>query len=224
MSNDNYYLEYDYITKSTPSERVKTFGHRAFIGGSNPERWYGIGKRQYHFLTNEGLESQHKFLDIGCGSLRLGQYLIPLLGTGNYYGLEPEQELVVQGFKNEMLFSIHQKKEPKFAFNYDFNFEFCESYDYAIAQSVFTHITLEDIRKCFKNLLPISHKDSKFYFTFFEGSEAKNEYDYSDANLDFFYTSTTLEELVESEGFDYTYIGDWGHESNQRMALATPKK
>ena len=33
-------------------------------------------EKQFHYLVSKGLKSNHKFVDIGCGALRLGQYLI----------------------------------------------------------------------------------------------------------------------------------------------------
>ena len=55
------------------SERVKKWGHRAYIGGPNEKSWYENGRRQYHFLISRGLKPYHVFFDIACGSLRLGQ-------------------------------------------------------------------------------------------------------------------------------------------------------
>ena len=56
--------------------------HRSYVGGSDPECWYGIGRLQYHLL-NDGFNINHKMLDVGCGCLRLGQFLIPMLERGN---------------------------------------------------------------------------------------------------------------------------------------------
>src|ERR1700753_963856 len=63
------------------------------LGGSDAEPCYGIGKLQYHFLVANGLRHNHRFLDMACGSLRLGQYLIPFLDEGNYRGIEGEKGL-----------------------------------------------------------------------------------------------------------------------------------
>ena len=71
-----------------PADRIKKWGHRSYIGGPDLETWFGIGKHQYHYLLSNGLLSHHRFLDLSCGSLRLGQYLIPFLEEVHYFGLE----------------------------------------------------------------------------------------------------------------------------------------
>lgn len=202
------------------NERVQKWGHRTYVGGSTSEMWYGIGKRQYHFLVSRGLKPEHSFLDIACGSLRLGQFLIPMLNKGNYFGIEGEKGLVDLGIQHEILFNIIEVKNPVFMFNYNFNFSQCKGYDFAIAQSLFTHLTIKDIKKCFTNLYPVANDSSMFFFTFFEGDESKNEHIESHANKNWYYEFNTLKNIGESCGFCVEYIGDWGHERNQMMAVA----
>ncbi len=201
--------------------RIKKWGHRAYVGAVDSETWYGIGKRQYHFLVSEGLTARHKFLDVACGSLRLGQFLIPMLGTGAYFGLEGEPELVEAGLKHELLYGIISQKKPVFAFNYDFDVSTFESFDYAMAQSLFTHLTLEDIEKCFRNLRAKAHAGSRLYATFFEGASASNPKGESHANKDWYYQFSQIEEIAVESGWRLAYIGDWGHERGQKMIRAT---
>ena len=201
-------------------DRVKKWGHRKYVGGDDPEAWYGIGKRQYHFLVTQGLQPHHVFLDVACGSLRLGQYLIPMLKKGNYFGLEAEESLVDFGISREMMFDVVSQKEPTFMIGYDFDVSSCGGYDFAIAQSLFTHLTVMDIGKCFSSLAGVAKKGSKFFFTFFEGDEGRNIHKVSHANKKWYYDFGTLKEIANSNGFDCEYIGDWGHERNQMMAVA----
>lgn len=202
-------------------DRALKWGHRMYVGGDNAESWYGIGKRQYHFLVSQGLRSDHKFLDVACGSLRLGQYIIPMLEKGNYFGIEGEKVLVDMGIENEFLFDVIEKKSPRFSYNYDFDMSFCDEYDFAIAQSLFTHLVKEDISKCFKAMSAVAKSGSKFYFSFFEGDEADNpESAASHANKNWKYSFATLDGIARSNGFECDYIGDWGHERNQMIAVA----
>ena len=204
-----------------PSERIKKWGYRKFIGGDDPEAWYKIGKRQYHFLVSRGLQSHHVFLDVACGSLRLGQYLIPMLENGKYFGLEGEKALIDAGINEEMFFDVIKNKAPTFMLGYDFDVRACPGYDFAIAQSLFTHLTVPDIENCFSSLAGIANRKSKFFFTFFEGDESTNTQEVSHANKNWNYRFDTLRGIARSNGFDCEYIGDWGHERNQMMAVAT---
>lgn len=205
----------------TYNDRIKATCHRSFIGGGQPEMWHHIGKMQYHYLISHGLESHHKFLDIGCGSLRLGQWIIPMLDEGNYYGLDGTEKLIELGIKKEMLHDIVDIKKPHFSFNHEFDFSFIDSFDFAIAQSVFTHLTLEYINLCFQNLKGKMHNKSKFYCTFFEGGESNNPRIDSDPNQNWFYNFETLEKLAFNNELKLTYIGDWQHPRNQKLFLAT---
>lgn len=205
-----------------PRDRIPVMGHRCFVGGVDTEAWYGIGKLQYHFLVANGLEPGHRFLDIACGALRLGQYLIPYLQTGHYLGLEAERELVERGMAAEFHADIIARKQPRFAFNAVFDFSFVDSFDVALAQSLFTHLTRDDIRTCFRNLRPRAQPGSRFFFTFFPGDSSTNPAGPSDANLGWRYPFTELAEDAAAGGWKATLIGDWQHPRGQQMAVAMP--
>lgn len=183
--------------------------------------WYGIGMLQYHFLVAEGLRPEHKFMDIACGSLRLGQYLIPYLDERNYFGIDAEQELIDLGLEHEIPEKIKEMKKPIFDSNYVFDFDFADSIDYAMAQSLFTHLIIDDIRLCIRNLKKVTHKDTKFYYTFFEGESAHKHEDISHANRNWNYSQDELRQVSEEEGWTFNYIGDWNHPRNQKMVLLT---
>ncbi|MEP0201376.1 MAG: class I SAM-dependent methyltransferase [Halioglobus sp.] len=203
--------------------RIDELGHRGFIGGDSLEMWYGIGMLQYHFLVCHGLTPKHRFLDIGCGALRLGQYLIPYLEKGRYFGVDAEPVLLEKGLELEIPSELLRIREPTLCANHIFDFSFAEYFDYAIAQSVFTHLTSEDIQACLVNLRSVSQKTSRFYFTFFEGDSGQNEHAVSHANLCWHYSKSEIENIGRESGWTINYLGDWGHPRNQVMALATPK-
>jgi SAM-dependent methyltransferase len=197
------------INKLEPRRRIELRGYRSYVGGHNAERWYGIGKLQYHFLVKNGLRPAHRFLDVGCGSLRAGMYLIPYLDQGCYFGLEPEKLLVESGLKNEFFFEVWKERSPTFSYNYEFDLSFIGHFDYAMANSIFTHLNESDIKLCFANMRRKATAESVFYFTFFEGDSASNRYRDSHANRRWEYG---FQEVVElSPGWNLTYHGDWGH-------------
>jgi SAM-dependent methyltransferase len=201
-------------------ERVAKRGHRSYVGGHDTEDWYGIGKLQFHYLVSQGLLPKHRFLDIACGSLRLGQYLIPYLEPGNYRGLEGEQTLVEAGLAKELHFGLGELRKPAFAYNYDFDFGFVDGFDYAIAQSLFTHLVPDDIRLCFRNLRPKADPSSRFYFTFFDGNSSGNPAGDSHAAISWRYSPDEMKEFCTSEGWNFEFIGDWKHPRLQQMAVA----
>ena len=52
---------------------------------------------QLSFLQRRGLTSSSNVLDIGCGPMRLGSALIPLLNDGWYYGQDINPETIAFG-------------------------------------------------------------------------------------------------------------------------------
>lgn len=207
--------------EETYKTRLKRRGHRNYIGGTDPEQWYANGRMQLHYLVSQGLESHHTFLDIACGSLRLGQFLIPMLDEGNYYGIDGERGLIDAGLQQEMKYDVVDIKKPHFASNYTFDFSFISKFDYAIAQSLFTHLTVEDIELCFENIVKIMHDTSKFYFTFHEGNRGNNPVVDSDPHENWRYSFEQLEASANKFGLKASYIGDWKHPRKQKLVVAT---
>jgi SAM-dependent methyltransferase len=183
--------------------------------------WYGIGILQYHFLVGQGLLNEHRFIDIGCGALRLGQYLIPYLDSNHYFGLDAEPELIEKGLEFEIPTQLVRLKKPSFSVNHEFDFSFIDGFDYAMAQSVFTHLTQDDIKNCLSRLRSVSNSNSRLYFSFFEGDSSQNEHVTSHANLCWQYSKEEFEKIGNDSGWSISYIGNWGHPRNQMMMLAT---
>lgn len=202
------------------AERIDLIGHRAYVGGSDPETWYGIGILQYHFLVANGLRPEHQFLDIACGSLRLGQYLIPYLDRGKYLGIDMIREIIDAGLAHEISPAIVEMKAPDFVVNEKFDVSGKSPFDVAIAQSLFTHLTLEDIGGCAAALWPNAAPGAKFYFTYFEGGGADNPDGGSDPHKHWFYDIAQIADHFAPAGWQVSRIGDWNHPRDQKMAVA----
>jgi SAM-dependent methyltransferase len=102
---------------------------------------------QFSLLFALGLREKHRLLDIGCGSLRAGRLFIPYLAPGNYYGIEPNEELVEAGIADELGRDACALKQPHFLFRDDFAFrEFNARFDFLVAQSILSH-THEDLAR-----------------------------------------------------------------------------
>jgi hypothetical protein len=122
-----------------------------------------------------------------------------------------------------MLYNVVQAKRPNFAYNYEFNLDFIDEFDFAIAQSLFTHLTINHINLCFKNISKKMHSGSKFYCTFFEGGESENPNLDSDPHKVWFYKFETLQKIAEANNQKLTYIGDWNHPRHQKLFLSELK-
>src|SRR5262249_29760893 len=145
------------------SAEIAALEHRNFVGGL----WQEIGTLQLDFLLRHGLRLHHKMLDIGCGALRCGIPIIRYLDKGNYYGLDNNASVIEAGnyeLKNEELTG----KQPKLLVNDRFEIgRFRVLFDFAIAQSVFTHLDMNLILHCLVETRKNLARNAKFFSTFF---------------------------------------------------------
>jgi SAM-dependent methyltransferase len=209
----------------TPEEISKNY-HREFVGGL----WEQLGNLQFKFLLSQGLLPKHKFIDVGCGALRGGIYFIKYLDGGNYYGLDINASLIDAG-KIELQKQNIIEKNPVFLVNDKFRFsDFDMKFDFALAQSVFTHLFSNHIQRCLVEISKVLSPDGKFFATFFEAPYPA----YIDTihqvpgntitNFDsdpFHYSLQEIRFLGDNAGLSVTRIGDWGHPRNQMMFCFT---
>ncbi|MDH3264353.1 MAG: class I SAM-dependent methyltransferase [Paracoccaceae bacterium] len=209
------------------ARNVRKGKHREAIGGL----WDKLGNLQFECLTANGLKPEHKLLDIGCGALRLGALAVPYLMPGNYYGTDINKELFVTGWEKE----IDQKERlpiGNMTVDNDFSFDGVpKDIDFAIANSVFTHLPINHLRRC---LLRIGKfpRLKNFFFTVFlvpEGGDVTARipqkggivsYDYRDP---FHCTRSDIDYVAKEAGYSVSEY-DWEHPRNQKMFLARPLK
>ena len=129
--------------------------YRSYVGP--PDQYDLMGAMQFRLLTSLGLRERHKVLDFGCGSLRVGRLLIPYLQSNCYFGVEPNQWLVEDAIDRQLGRDILKIKSPSTSSNNDFAVPFSGvSFDFILAQSVFSHTGLdvaENILKEFSRVL-----------------------------------------------------------------------
>lgn len=204
------------------SKQISKRGHRSYVGA----KWDTVGPLQLEFMIKNGLKNYHKLFDIGCGSLRAGVHFIHYLDSGNYFGIDCELDLIKAGIKHELSEEVYYQKRPEFIISSKFQFsKFSSSPDFAIAQSLFTHLTLRDIRKCLQQLKAVSNKKCLFFATFDEESvtpKAKKRQGlpnppWSHSNLTFYYNFSDIVKCAKRTGWNVEYIGEWGHPSHQQM-------
>lgn len=204
--------------RPTGSEGVAQLGHREYVGG----RWDEIGKLQFDFLCAQGLRPEHVVLDVACGSLRAGVYVIPYLEPNHYWGLEKEQTLVTAGLEQELDSAIRTTKNPRFLVNSDFDVTgMSQAADFIWIHSLLTHLPLEVIQHCLSQIKCAATANTICFATFFETQSRRENLNRSHDHETFFYTLEELTTCAAAAGWDLQYIGDWGHPRGQRMVKLT---
>jgi len=186
--------------------------YRAFVGP--PEKYDLMSATQFGLLTFLGLREHHYLLDIGCGSLRGGKILIPYLLPERYFGIEPEEWLIEEGITNEIGRDILQIKRPVFSYDRSFNLtQFHQKFDFILAQSIFSHASQQQIRKCLSEAKQVMITTSIFAATFVKGEKdyIGDEWVYPDSVT---YTLKHMSRLAEEQGLICKPI-DWPHPNQQ---------
>ena len=213
-----FYSGKDYLeayTKHT-NARVEQNPQTA-IGGL----WEEMGQLQFDFLTQNGLQPQNTMLDIGCGTLRGGRHFIRFLNPGNYNGIDLSPKAIEAGYalvKEEGL----TDKRPRLIVNEAKDLKFGdfaeESFDFLLAQSVFTHLLPEHIEECFQHVGNVLNASSRFFFTFHEGPQK------SWKNKNFQCPISFFQNLADQYGFTLEdYSSRYPHPRNQHMLCITKK-
>lgn len=183
-------------------------------GISIPALWNQpeTGKILFDFMKSVGMKPHHKLLDIGCGPLRAGVHFVDYLDSGNYYGIDKNCEYLQ--FGNLMIEFLGIDKEWTLKHDCDFDFSFGVKFDYALAGSLFTHLSNNKISRCLINLKKALRKKGEFYATFFmvESDPPKIA-----KNL-FRYDFNVMRDLAKEASMSAELIGDFGH-PNKRQSM-----
>lgn len=132
--------------RPTLQDRANELSRETFLGGPAHE-FEAMGRFQLITLLRCGLYPDSKVIDIGCGCLRGGYWLINFLQPGKYFGIEPNVEMLAVG-KNEILGpTLLEEKRPRFLTNDRFDLGgFGEVFDFFTACSVWIHASKQQIR------------------------------------------------------------------------------
>lgn len=131
--------------------------------------WHDVALWQLEALQATGLEPHSRLLDIGCGAMRLGLYAVQFLDDGRYYGVDAFAPYV--GLAQVLAARLGVAKQFHIAHDAGFAFgRFGVRFDYANAQSVFTHLSADDCDRCMAALRPVMAADGRFLFTYLVGA------------------------------------------------------
>ena len=194
--------------------------YRAFVGP--PEDYDLVAAMTFNLLTTLGLRQHHSLLDIGCGSLRIGRLLIPYLNRGKYFGVEPNEWLVNEGIRRELGETLVQIKRPTFFFSDspDTITQAKTAFDFALAQSIFSHCGLDLIQAWLSAISRSLAHDGALVATFLIGEEdsARTGWIYPDCVN---YRPATLDRAAKDLNLRFEIL-DWKHPRQTWALFAAP--
>ena len=194
--------------------------YRAYVGP--PEDYDLIAAMTFNLLTTIGLRQHHSLLDIGCGSLRIGRLLIPYLNRGKYFGVEPNEWLVEEGIRRELGDTLVQIKQPRFFFSHspDRISQAKVAFDFALAQSIFSHCGLDLITRWLSAISRTLAPNGALVATFLIGDEdsAQTGWIYPECVK---YRPETLERAAKDVNLRFEIL-DWKHPRQKWALFAAP--
>ena len=219
-----------YYDEAAMAKAAAKGGHRRAVGGL----WDEMGALQAEFLKRQGLRPEHRLLDVGAGARRAGRHLVDYLEPGHYFGADLSRALLDAGYDRELT-DAQRARLPRRNLVQTADFDFSQisaPIDAALAQSVFTHLPLNHLRRCLHKLAPVMAPGGRFFVTYFEcpddtpvtalvthpcqSGDPIVTTDYSDP---FHYRADDM--AWACRGLDWTFerLGDWGHPRGQLMGL-----
>ena len=121
-------------------ERAEKLAQAIPFVGCGVRRFERTGRAQLEALIRHGLNPWSKLLDIGCGALCGGYWMIHFLDPGCYCGIEPNRRMLEAGLATLLEPEVLELKKPRFSDNVDFDFSvFGEKFDCFFAHSIWTH-------------------------------------------------------------------------------------
>jgi cyclopropane fatty-acyl-phospholipid synthase-like methyltransferase len=127
-------------------------------------KWHEYAKWQFQILVQIGLKPEHKLLDIGCGPLRFGMEAINYLNDGGYYGIDGYKLYIELGSKLVEEVGLNKKYRVIEDGNFGFS-RFNEKFDFANSQSVFTHLSREQVVTALRNSKEVMRPGGVLLFT-----------------------------------------------------------
>jgi hypothetical protein len=164
-----------------PCSRLQLLGRKmmeenGFLGVPT-ESFEQAGRNQFVTLLEAGLVPESKVLDIGCGVLRLGYWLIRFLEDGGYCGIEPAEVRLNLGKKYLFSSLLLNAKKPLFDFNPEFDTGvFKKKFDFFLAGSIWTHCSKDSIKIMLDGFVENTKKSGVFLTSYLPADAADEDY------------------------------------------------
>src|SRR5262249_34396816 len=146
-------------------EAIAAGKHRQHVGGM----WDVIGPAQLEFMIGRGMSPSDRLIDIGCGAMRGGIHFARYLDPGHYYGTDINDPLIDAALRVEIPEAGLTDRVPagNLKVTGDFDADFGVAFDYAFANSVFSHLPMNFIRLALAQTAKVMRPGGSFYATFF---------------------------------------------------------
>jgi SAM-dependent methyltransferase len=104
-------------------------------------RPWALGRFIFEHVVAEGLRPEHRLLDIGCGALRFGHWVIPYLDVGRYHGIDAHLKSLEAAARYEIPLHRLEEKRPRLLWSDRFDVEhFGVTFDWALDFFTTVHV------------------------------------------------------------------------------------
>jgi len=172
-----------------------------------------------------------KILDLGSGCFRCGIKIIEYLEPANYFAIDLNEDLIAAGFAELKKHSLENKLPIKNVYiTPDFDARiFGVKFDLVLAQSLWTHLPLNYIKRSMSMVQKVLSPGGSFYTTYFlcpEGHDLHKPYRHEPGGVityrnsdPYHYRISDFEYLIHklNSRLKMISIGNWNHPRNQHM-------
>lgn len=156
------------------AERLEAEG--VFLGGRR-KHFERAGRKLLITLLSEGLLPDSSVLDIGCGCLRGGYWLIHFLDAGRYCGIEPNTGMLEAGRRILLEPDLEAARQPRFDHNADFDMTvFGCRFDFYVARSIWTHASKAQIAAMLDGFVATANDGARFIVSYKAPSLFRRDY------------------------------------------------
>jgi len=107
-----------------------------------------IGREQFNYFLQRGLDRSHRVADLGCGSLRFGIWAIGYLDADCYFGIDAHRKSLEAAASYEIPLHGLEEKRPRLLLDSDFSLDhFGVTFDWVVVLSLLVHLAPEERRR-----------------------------------------------------------------------------